>query len=123
MSYGVLATIKSRLHIDTSITSQDTEIGNMITDADNFINDTLTAVNPALTLPLSPVPAEIVSLSNKLATEWYLHYNSVLHPMDGIKVVNKEIESYIQHNYGKRTETLTFNTFSKTKSGITGTEQ
>lgn len=111
MPYGVVDDVKASLHIAVNITGQDPEFLRMIQLADDFIN---TILQMFVTIPLAnPIPDQIRRLSNKLAIEWYYHYNTPMHPMEGIDSVKKEIETYIRAVYGKLSDTIGQNRISK----------
>jgi len=115
MPYGSLDAVKGRLHLATNITPQDIEISRMIDEADDFI-DSMIAV--FIATPLNGIiPDQIRRLSNKLAVEWYYHYNTPLHPMDGVTNVKKEIEQYFRATYASQTDTMGQNRINKTSSG------
>jgi len=120
LPYGDLLYVKGRLHLATNITPQDDEIGRMIQEADDFI-DSMIAV--FVSTPLNGIiPDQIRRLSNKLAVEWYYHYNTPLHPIDGVTNIKKEIEQYFRATYASQTDSMGQNRITKTASGMTGTE-
>lgn len=124
MPYGAQDWVKSRIHLATNITAQDVEISRMIEEADDYIDTCLSVFAQAhgLILPLQNPPDQIRRLSNKLAYEYYIHYNAAEHPTSGVNMIKDEVESYVQATYGQRTKTLGSNRFQKTASGITGLE-
>lgn len=120
MPYGDFNYVKSRLHIATNITAQDNEIIRMIQEADDFI-DSMLGIFTNVPLP-NIIPDQIQRLSNKLAVEWYYHYNTPLHPMDGVTNVKREIEQYFRAIYAKQTDTTGQNRIQKADgSGQMGT--
>jgi hypothetical protein len=119
MPYGDLNYVKGRLHIPNSNISQDDELNRMLQEADDFIDSILQMFIPT---PLAQPPDQVRRLSNKLAVEWYYHYNTPLHPMDGVNSAKKEIEQYIRAVYGHLSETIGQNRITKVASGILGTE-
>ena len=121
MPYGDFNEVKDKLHIPPSNTAQDSIIEKYIDDADDFIDSVLQMFS-GLTLPLSPVPDEIKRASQKIAKEYWWHDNSPAHPMDGVKAAKDEFEQIVRAKYGKRTDTMSGNTWGKTASGILGTE-
>ena len=120
MPYGVVDQVKGSLHIAPNITGQDAEIAKMIDQADDFINTQLSifAIEPLN----NPIPEQIRRMSNQLAIEWYYHYNTPLHPMEGVTNVEKIIEKYFRAIYAKQSDTIGQNRITKTASGLTGTE-
>lgn len=116
MPYGVVDQVKGSLHIAVNITSQDAEILKMIDQADDFINTQLSIFSVE---PLSnPIPEQIRRLSNQLAIEWYYHYNTPLHSMDGVENVQKIIEKYFRAVYAKQSDTTGQGRITKSASGI-----
>lgn len=119
MAYFSLDEIKLLLHKDIANTLLDAELKSQGVQADDYIDSMLGAFT---TTPIAQAPDQLKRLSNKLAAAYYIYWNSPSHEMDGVNSIKKEIEQYIRVTYGKRTETMTTNTWGKTPSGITGTE-
>lgn len=119
MAYYNLNSIKAKLAIDQSNTTQDNKLKDLGADSDDYINSQLGIFT---TVPIADPDEQIIRLANKLTAAWYIYWNSPTHPMQGVYDVKKEIEIYVQSQYGKRTETLTQNTWGKAGSGLTGTE-
>lgn len=119
MPYYSLKAVKALLHIDQTNTTQDLNIKDLGAQSDDYVN---IQVGIFTTVPIAEPPEQLIILSNKLTAAWYIYWNSPTHPMQGVYDIKKEIEMYVQSQYGKRTETLGTGRWGKTASGMTGTE-
>lgn len=118
MAYFVLATVKSFLFIDN--TNQDTRINSMGAEADGFVNEQLQVFEAAL--PLGAPDAQIIALANQLTIALYYYYQNPDHPFQPVRDKKTEIKDYIKTHYRKQVENYEKAAWSKTSSGITGTE-
>jgi|GEM_PF-5893573 len=121
MPYGVLDQVKSRLHIQPTITTQDDELKRMISEADDFIDSQLGIF---VSIPVVNAALPIVRMSNRLAAAWFIYWNTPAKERDmgPVLEIKKEIEQWVRAQYGKRTDTLSENTWGKAAGGILGTE-
>ncbi len=121
MPYGDINAVKSRLHIQPTITTQDTEIIRMIQEADDFLDS---QIGIFVTVPLVDASEPITRMSNRLAAAWWIYWNTPAKDRDmaPVKAIKEEIEQWVRAQYGKRTNTMSANTFGKSSSGVLGTE-
>jgi hypothetical protein len=117
-TYYSLTGIKNKLHIDDG--DQDPYINDLGEQADSYIN---IQVGLHATTPLNVPDSELKALANKLAAAEYLLWNSPDHPRALYDSARKDIQSHIKAQYGgMNDDSFTSSTFSKTNSGIKGTE-
>lgn len=117
-TYYDLGKIKNKLHIDD--TDQDDYCNDLGEQADSYIN---TQIGIHATVPIPFPEKELKALADKLAAGEYLMWNSPDHPRALYDSARKDVQSYLKATYAKTNEDgTTANTFSKTASGIKGTE-
>lgn len=121
MAYGILVQVKQNyLHIDPLNTDVDDDIQTMIVKSDDYINSKLRVFS--VSTPLAYPDDQIIRMSNSLAAAWYIYYNSPTHPMQGVYDAKKEIDEYLQAQYGKQTGDMGTSLLSKVNGTILGTE-
>lgn len=120
MAFATLVETKQHLNLDSGFTAADTKITTSMNSADNYI-DTQTQLHA--TLPITPVPAELITLASQLAAAQYNYWQSP-EKTDLLKSVaywEKRIQDFILANFGKKNPTKLSGgkTFGST-AGITG---
>jgi len=99
MVYGTKTKVKERLNIDSGITAVDTALDSYIAEADGYIN---TQLELHATVPVASPDDELIGLANALAAGLYRYNTEIAHSYKSIENIRKDIQYYIQANYGKK---------------------
>lgn len=120
MVFATLIQTKEHLNIPTSVTAPDTKITTSMNTADAYI-DTQTKLHA--TLPITPVPVELIQLASSLAAADYNYWQSPekTELLKSVAYWEKRIQDFIMANFGKKNPTKLAGgkTFGST-AGMTG---